>query len=166
VSESSEEASHSILVVDDDPMVLTFLSRVIARCGVSAVIASSAPEAIRALADNTHIKFVLTDIDMPFMSGIELRSVILQSDAWRQIPVALMTGGVSDGIPKGVLVLPKPFELKQIQCTLATYLGGPCPLGRLSSCSGSYRFHVATAPGAKPVYCVDCCENCPKRRYS
>jgi CheY-like chemotaxis protein len=130
VDEQTLAATKAVLVVDDDQMVLNYLSRVIARFGYPVVVASSAKDALGALASDENIGFVLTDIDMPEMTGIELRSEILKHECWSRIPVALMTGGVGVGIPNGVLVLLKPFDPMQIKCTMATHLGGISPPGK------------------------------------
>ena len=117
-------ADKSVLVVDDEQMVLSYLSRIIKRFGYPVVVASSAKDALKALASDRSIGVVLTDIDMPDMTGVELRSEILKNESWTQIPIILMTGGVGGGIPHGVLVLLKPFDPGEIRCTLAAYLGG------------------------------------------
>jgi CheY-like chemotaxis protein len=157
--------SRSVLVVDDDPMVLTLLSRLIARNQMSVQSASCGNEALRVLESGQKIDLVLTDIDMPSMTGIELRTLIVNHDEWKLIPVVLMTGGVSSGIPHGVLVLAKPFELRQIQCTIASHLGGPCPSGRLEPECTHVRNHDVLKPGHLPLFCANCCAHCPKQRY-
>jgi CheY-like chemotaxis protein len=158
--------ARSVLVVDDDPMVLTFLSRVISRYGVSVLNASCGNEALRLLDSGQKIDLVLTDIDMPSMTGIELRALLLNHNVWQSIPVVLMTGGVTTGIPRGVLVLTKPFELRQIQCTMVAHLGGSCPLGRFEPGCTQIRTHSVLEPGHLPVFCANCCDHCPKRWYA
>ena len=63
----------SILVVDDDPAVLRLVERVLRRAGADVTIVESGRAALRAIADGaSKPSILLTAIDMPTMSGIEL----------------------------------------------------------------------------------------------
>ena len=63
----------SILVVDDDPAVLRLVERVLRRAGADVTIVGSGRAALRAIADGaSKPSLLLTAIDMPAMSGIEL----------------------------------------------------------------------------------------------
>jgi DNA-binding NtrC family response regulator len=66
-------ATRSILVVDDDPAMLTIAARVLSRDGAAVTMAGSGRDALRMIADG-HVAptVLLTDIDMPAMTGIEL----------------------------------------------------------------------------------------------
>jgi len=81
----------SILVVDDDPVVLKLVARVLRRAGAAVTAVSSGREAIRAIADGeARPSILLSDIDMPGMNGIELAARIrsLRPD----VVILLMTG--------------------------------------------------------------------------
>jgi CheY-like chemotaxis protein len=60
-----------ILIVDDDPLVLTFLTEVIANAGYDTVTAASGEEALKVVAGGEP-DLALLDITMPGMSGLEL----------------------------------------------------------------------------------------------
>ncbi|WP_426105244.1 ANTAR domain-containing response regulator [Massilia sp. TSP1-1-2] len=60
-----------ILVVDDDPLLLTFLTEVIGHAGYDTVTASCAEEALAVIATGEP-DLALLDITMPGMSGLEL----------------------------------------------------------------------------------------------
>ena len=60
-----------ILIVDDDPLLLTFLTEVISHAGYQTVTASSAEEALQVVAAGEP-DLALLDITMPGMSGLEL----------------------------------------------------------------------------------------------
>ena len=63
----------SILVVDDDPAVLRLVERVLRRVGANVTTVGSGRAALRAIADGaSNPSLLLTAIDMPAMSGIEL----------------------------------------------------------------------------------------------
>jgi len=63
----------SILVVDDEPAVLRLVEGVLRRAGADVTIVGSGRAALRAIADGaSKPSLLLTAIDMPAMSGIEL----------------------------------------------------------------------------------------------
>jgi CheY-like chemotaxis protein len=62
---------YTALVVDDDPLVLDVLARVLAEPGYAVVTARDGYEAIRVLADR-HIDLMIADIKMPGLDGMEL----------------------------------------------------------------------------------------------
>jgi CheY-like chemotaxis protein len=64
-------AKRRILIVDDDPLLLTFLTEVISHAGYQTVTASSAEEALQVVAAGEP-DLALLDITMPGMSGLEL----------------------------------------------------------------------------------------------
>lgn len=62
---------YTILVADDDPILLETVSQVLSEPGYTVVTARDGYEAVRILADR-HIDLMITDIKMPGLSGIEL----------------------------------------------------------------------------------------------
>ena len=66
-----------VLLVDDDALLLDYLTAVLRHAGHDTVTAASAPEALQRVAesvavDGTEIALALLDIGMPGMSGLEL----------------------------------------------------------------------------------------------
>ncbi len=63
-----------VLIVDDDPLVLTILSAFFGSCQIPDVLtASNGKQAVALLsAETNNIRLVVTDINMPEMDGIEL----------------------------------------------------------------------------------------------
>jgi len=66
-----------VLLVDDDTVLLEYLSTVLKHAGYDTVEAGSAPEALQRIAENEGpnlpgIALALLDINMPGMSGIDL----------------------------------------------------------------------------------------------
>jgi putative two-component system response regulator len=77
-----------ILVVDDDAEVRESVSSLISAHGFSVISCENAEDALTQLQES-RILAVLTDINMPDISGIELLDKIRQ--AYPQVPVILMT---------------------------------------------------------------------------
>jgi CheY-like chemotaxis protein len=75
---AAPSARRLILLVDDDPALLEFLSTVLNHAGHDTLTAGSAPEALQRIAESdsagagTGIALALLDINMPGMSGLDL----------------------------------------------------------------------------------------------
>jgi CheY-like chemotaxis protein len=122
------EIGASILVVDDDPHVLAFVSRILRGRGHEVTAVGSGRQALRAVVDGrSRPAMLLTDIDMPAMTGIELAARIV---ALRPgIAVVMMTGDPASAAlardrPDQVAgVLIKPFSLSELVDAVAAAAG-------------------------------------------
>jgi len=115
-----------LLVVDDEPRILSALQRCLRREGYEIVTAESAPAALRALRSR-RIDALLTDHKMPGVSGLELiREVATQ---WPGIPRILLTGWAAEIAPEelrrlGIRALvPKPWNDAELKAVLREALG-------------------------------------------
>ena len=79
----------TVLVVDDDPAIGRLLSRVLQGAGYQVTCVAGGSAAVESIM-RTPFDVVLSDIQMPAMSGVELLSVIRAYDL--DVPVILMTG--------------------------------------------------------------------------
>jgi diguanylate cyclase (GGDEF)-like protein/PAS domain S-box-containing protein len=120
-SESGQRAS--LLLVDDEPEMLTMLSRVLGPDGYSIYAADSAEEALRQMAKHI-IGVVVTDQVMPGMSGTKLLELArdMYPDTARMILTghsdqAAMMKAVNSGAAHRVLT--KPFEVQHIRDQVA-----------------------------------------------
>ena len=81
----------SVLVVDDEPVIRAFIARALTLAGIDVAVAANGREALRLVADG-HVRpsVVVTDIEMPTMTGIELAARLL---ALRPaLRIVMMTG--------------------------------------------------------------------------
>ncbi|MFN8640659.1 MAG: response regulator [Candidatus Binatia bacterium] len=79
-----------ILIVDDDPNTLEILRRWLAREGYATVSADNGPACLAALGQET-VDVIVLDVMMPGMDGLQVCERLRASDAWRGIPVVLLT---------------------------------------------------------------------------
>jgi len=80
-----------VLIVEDEPMMRTLLRKVITReLGGTVTEASDGLEGLNAVSEKP-FTFVVTDLHMPNMDGIELLEAIRQSPERGATPVVLMT---------------------------------------------------------------------------
>ncbi len=94
---------HSVLLVDDEVMVLHSLKRLLRREGYELLTASSAAEGLELLEKND-VHLVISDHRMPQVSGIEFFAVVKESypDAIRIILTGYTeVGSITEAINKG-----------------------------------------------------------------
>lgn len=84
-----------ILVVDDDPLACEMTAAVVESIGHEVLLAGDGIEAIKRLAATPDICMVVSDMNMPHMSGIELFRVMRNQGI--NLPFILLTGDDPDG---------------------------------------------------------------------
>ena len=82
-----------ILVVEDDRVSARFITLVLTRQGGFEVGHAGEPRAALAEIKNAHWDLVLTDVEMPGMTGLELLAELRETSP--DLPVAIMTGHAS-----------------------------------------------------------------------
>lgn len=105
-----------ILVVEDNPMMRSLISRLLSRRGYSADMAVNGKEAVAAVQHKLY-DLVLMDMQMPDMSGIAATLTIRGlAGPERLVPIVALTGNVLGGQRESCLAagmndyLPKPFD--------------------------------------------------------
>ncbi len=87
--------SKKILVVDDEPDVVTYLSTVLKDAGYETLEASNGEEAIEQVRTGRP-DLVTLDITMPEMTGVKTYRTLKESAMLRTIPVIIVTGVAHD----------------------------------------------------------------------
>jgi CheY-like chemotaxis protein len=115
-------AKKNILVVDDEPWSLKFISRFLRKEGYEVTEASDGAEAID-LIDNSRFDLVLSDVRMPRLDGVALAMHIRSRIP--TIPIILMTGVPLDLTPTLGYNLPclsKPLSLDELRSNIQRVL--------------------------------------------
>jgi CheY-like chemotaxis protein len=88
-----KEPSMRVLVVDDDPFILALVKTISADVGIlNVVTAESGEQALTLLANtNTTFDYLLFDIRMPGMDGIELCRHVRQMSQYHETPIIMLT---------------------------------------------------------------------------
>lgn len=84
------ETTVTILVVDDDAFTAELTGLVIESAGYSTIIAEGGLDALEKMADNPDVCVVVSDMNMPFIDGIQLFKE-LREQGFSQ-PFVLLTG--------------------------------------------------------------------------
>jgi len=104
-----------ILCVDDSPTMRRIVINSLKRIGYAEIIeAGNGLEAIDMLKAEG-ADFIITDWNMPEMNGLDFVKVVRDTDAWKQIPILMVTtrsvqGDVIEAMKAGVnSYIVKPF---------------------------------------------------------
>jgi CheY-like chemotaxis protein len=85
------ETKPRILCVDDEPIILDFLEKILASKGYEVSKAQNGEEALDSVRTE-RIDLVISDVKMPKLDGFELCKRIKRDERYRDIPVVMITG--------------------------------------------------------------------------
>ncbi|MEW6071577.1 MAG: response regulator [Planctomycetota bacterium] len=80
-----------VLVVDDEPDTLVFLTTLLEDHGFATVSATNGDEA-RAAVERRRPDLISLDITMPEKSGVRFYRDMRESEDWKNIPIVIVTG--------------------------------------------------------------------------
>lgn len=118
-----------ILIVDDSAAIRKILQRVLKQAEIplgNVYEAGDGKEAIETLRTQS-VGLILSDINMPNMNGLELLSHIKASEAWKHLPIVMVsTEGSQQKVLEAVQLgaagyVRKPFNADQIKEKLAAF---------------------------------------------
>ena len=111
--------SKRVLIVDDEPFVRTTVSMLLRLEGFGVASAADGRAGLQAALDDPP-DIILTDVNMPHMSGYQLLAAVRESVALRATRVVLLTGEAEalNASEPGALApdafLVKPFTREQL----------------------------------------------------
>ena len=122
-------STKKILIVDDSNIVRKQIDFTLSKYGYETIQATNAIEALETLKNQEDIKLIISDVNMPEMSGVEMAEKL--HGQGNQIPlIMLTTEGAADFIQramdsgaKGWLI--KPFQADQLIATAKKIIGNP-----------------------------------------
>ena len=104
-----------ILLVDDEPVILTVLELLLNKFGYIVVLKSNAESALFLIREGVNIDLVITDYRMPGMNGVEFVRELRRT--LPSVPVLMLTGDITVEIEPslGVFALiNKPIAGKEL----------------------------------------------------
>lgn len=121
-----EHRTCTVLLVEDDPLVMTGTAAMLEDLGHKVVEAPSAEAALKILRDDPSIDLVVTDHAMPGMTGLELAERIRAE--WPTMPILLASGHAE--LPQrtglGIPRLVKPFRQDDLEHAIASLVTPAC----------------------------------------
>ncbi len=117
-TKSIPQGTERILVIDDEKMIRVSVKEILESLGYSVETASSGPEGIKMIRQNTHhFHLAIVDMYMPKMNGLETIRRIRELDG--SVKVILSSGRIDEGKkrPTDVKIdgsLPKPYRMREL----------------------------------------------------
>ncbi len=113
--------SGTVLLVDDEDLVRSSTSEMLADLGYRIVEAESAEEALRRLDEEVRVDILITDHLMPGMTGTQLAAAVRHKQP--ALPVLLISGyAETEGIGPEFTRLTKPFRQAELAACVTTLL--------------------------------------------
>ncbi len=90
------QRSQRVLLVDDSLSVRKIVSTMLGRLGATVTTASDGQEALDLILTGHTFDAVITDLEMPRLSGFELLDELRRRPAFTKLPIAMLTTRASD----------------------------------------------------------------------
>ncbi len=116
-----------LLIVDENPYVVDILVQTLSK-DFKITVAATGQEAARLLVQGNRFDSVLTELELPFFSGLELTKLIRMSRLTAHIPVVILSNASDSTIrieclEQGVdAFLSKPFNPLEVKAKLHALL--------------------------------------------
>ena len=125
------EVRKTILIVEDEPDTVTYLSTLLGDAGYNTVQAEDGDRALeRVKASRPDL--ITLDISMPKKSGVRFYRDMKESDEWKGIPIVIVTGLSSDfekfistrrHVPAPEGYVSKPIDKEQMLSVIQAQIG-------------------------------------------
>lgn len=109
----------TVLVVDDDPMMLSLLVKILGSENYELIVANAADEAVAKAQELAHLDLLITDCVMPGLTGRQVATKI--RERFPAVPVLFQTGFCDTlfetdvELGQGEAFLEKPFTKRGLQ---------------------------------------------------
>ncbi len=80
----------TVLVVDDDPFLVSALTHFLSQAGMAVLPAYNGPECLQFVHQKP-VDVILLDVVMPEMDGLEVCALLKSRPLYRSIPIILLT---------------------------------------------------------------------------
>lgn len=113
VNKANLTGTETVLVVDDEPLILTMAETILSEYGYKVFTANGGQKALAMLSrGDTHVDMLLTDLVMPGMSGRELIESVRQ--LYPTMKILCSSGFIMPERQAGGLFLQKPFSSTEL----------------------------------------------------
>lgn len=111
-----DKRAPTVLVVDDEPLVLLSAAEMVEQAGWTALEATNSAEALAVLARCPSVDLLFTDINMPGeMNGLELAAWVHERHPNVHLVITSGKGFLPDYVmPESGTFVPKPYTCQQL----------------------------------------------------
>jgi CheY-like chemotaxis protein len=118
-----------LVTAEDDEDIRMLVTRSLRRAGHEVIEAADGREGLAAVREHLP-DAVITDVDMPYMTGLQLCREIRRDPELKHIPVVVVSGSLDSGDAHALeagatAVVPKPFAARALLHQLAEVLAHP-----------------------------------------
>jgi len=112
--------SKKIMVVDDEPDILTTVGQMLEMSGYEVIRAADGKQCLRLLNESSsNPDLIVLDIMMPDVSGWDVAAKLKENPEWRSIPIVFLTAkgdtmSIGMGGMASVDYIVKPFDVKDL----------------------------------------------------
>lgn len=113
----------TVLVVDDEPLAIRAISRVLKGREFELLMATGATAALALLDEATRLDVLVTDVNMPGMGGFQLAHRVRET--FPNVRLLFISGFPPEsleGVPQPSRILAKPFSHRELLTALETLL--------------------------------------------
>ena len=120
----TEEKSLNILLIDDDPVIITMLEKRLSEKGHIIDLSQDAPAGLQKAMDSQP-DLIILDVMMPVINGYNVCRLLKSEDATKDIPIILLTSrnaqeDVAIGMDMGAdAYLMKPVDIDEVFRTVS-----------------------------------------------
>lgn len=128
----------TILIADDEPHVTFMLAMKLTRPNTTVLVANDGAEGLN-LARTHRPDLIITDFQMPRMSGFEMACQLRQGEATAETPVIMLTARGHRLSPADLCrtniqhLIPKPFSARDLLAKVAEYIDLEEPAAQANS---------------------------------
>jgi CheY-like chemotaxis protein len=125
------EERKTILVVEDEPDTVTYLSTLLEDAGYNTVAAEDGDQALQRVRASRP-DLITLDITMPTKSGVRFYRDMKESNQWKDIPIIIVTGVTKDfekfistrrQVPPPDGYISKPIDREQLLSMVKEHIG-------------------------------------------
>jgi len=129
MSQSSETGTRTILVIEDDQVVLKLLDHMFTRRGYSVSTAVDGRAACTMIEEIEPPGLVLLDVMLPYVDGFELIRRIRERPDWADVPIIMLTAKAQERNVVRALdagandYVVKPFKPEELIARVRRFVG-------------------------------------------
>lgn len=116
-----------ILLADDEPHITHIIAHKLKKAGMEVIVVEDGEMALREAIEHKP-DAIVTDLQMPYLSGIELAEQLSKTPECSSIPIILLTArgyaieGQVEALPSIRKLLSKPFSAKDLVVSIQKLL--------------------------------------------